>query len=114
MDAQLNADINDLTNLTFIKADANAWLADFEDNPDNPPFDLMVVDPPRKGLGPQGLEVILSSKTPRLIYVSCNPATLARDLSRLSEVYQVESVQPVDMFPRTTHVETVVLLSRLG
>ncbi|NLA82014.1 MAG: 23S rRNA (uracil(1939)-C(5))-methyltransferase RlmD [Clostridiaceae bacterium] len=114
MDAQLNADINELTNLTFIKADANAWLADFEDNPDNPPFDLMVVDPPRKGLGPQGLEVIINSQTPRLIYVSCNPSTLARDLSRLSETYQVESVQPVDMFPRTTHVETVVLMSRLG
>ena len=113
MDAQVNADINELENLTFIKADANAWLTDYETDPANPPFDLIVVDPPRKGLDAKGLEVILNSKTPRLIYVSCNPATLARDLSLLSEVYRVESAQPVDMFPRTTHVETVVLMSRV-
>ncbi len=113
MDAELNMDINGLLNLAFIREDANSWLEDYENNPENTPFDLIVVDPPRKGLDQKGLDVILASHTPRLIYVSCNPATLARDLSDLAPAYTVDRVQPVDMFPRTAHVETVVLMSRV-
>lgn len=112
LDAQTNARINDLKNLTFIEADAAAWLKDYEDNPQNLPFDVIVVDPPRKGLDPLAIEVIRASGTPRIVYVSCNPATLARDLTLLNDTYTVELVQPIDLFPRTTHVETVVLMSR--
>ncbi len=111
MDARTNADINDLRNLTFIEADATRWLKDYEDNPQNLPFDAIVVDPPRKGLDPQAIEAIRGSGTPRIIYVSCNPATLSRDLALLGDVYEIESVQPIDMFPRTTHVESIVHLS---
>ncbi len=112
VDARTNADINDLKNLTFIEADATRWLKDYEDNPQNLPFDVIVVDPPRKGLDPQAIEAIRGSGTPRIIYVSCNPATLSRDLALLGDVYEIESVQPIDMFPRTTHVESIVHLSR--
>ncbi len=111
LDAKTNAEINGLKNLNFIEADATGWLKNYEDNPDNPPFDVILVDPPRKGLDPQAIEAIRESDTPRIVYVSCNPATLARDLTLLSNHYRVENVQPIDMFPRTTHVETVVLMS---
>ncbi|HPX93394.1 MAG TPA: 23S rRNA (uracil(1939)-C(5))-methyltransferase RlmD [Bacillota bacterium] len=112
MDARNNAGINGLDSLTFIEADATRWLKDYSDNGSNPPFDALVADPPRKGLEPQAIEVIKRSGTPRIVYISCNPATLARDLALLSEVYRVESVQPVDMFPRTAHVETVVSMTQ--
>ena len=111
-DARANARINGLNNLTFIEADATAWLEAYEESPGNRPFDVIVVDPPRKGLEAQALDVIQQSDTPRIVYVSCNPATLARDLALLADRYKVERVQPVDLFPRTTHVETIVLLSR--
>ena len=114
MDARANAKINELVNLSFIEADATEWLKDYEDNAENQPFNIIVVDPPRKGLDPKALDVLRESGTPEIIYVSCNPATLARDLALLSDVYGIESVQPIDMFPRTTHVETVVLMSRKG
>lgn len=76
------------------------------------PYTLIVVDPPRQGLALSLCETIKSSGTPFLLYISCNPATLARDIARLSSAYQPKAVQPVDMFPWTSHVETVVLLSR--
>lgn len=76
------------------------------------PYTLIVVDPPRQGLTPSLCETIKASGTPFLLYISCNPATLARDIARLSLAYQPKAVQPVDMFPWTSHVETVVLLSR--
>ncbi|NLA96063.1 MAG: 23S rRNA (uracil(1939)-C(5))-methyltransferase RlmD [Clostridiaceae bacterium] len=113
MDARINAKINGLQNLTFIEADATAWLEAYEESPHNRPFDVIVVDPPRKGLEPQALDVIRQSGTHRIVYVSCNPATLARDLALLTDGYTVERVQPLDLFPRTTHVETVVLMSRV-
>jgi tRNA/tmRNA/rRNA uracil-C5-methylase (TrmA/RlmC/RlmD family) len=76
-------------------------------------IDVIVVDPPRKGLDHTALDVIRNANCERLIYVSCNPATLARDLALLSDRYQIETIQPVDMFPRTMHVESVVLMSRV-
>lgn len=76
------------------------------------PYTLIVVDPPRQGLTSSLSETIKASGTPFLLYISCNPATLARDIARLSPAYQLKTIQPIDMFPWTSHVETVVLLSR--
>ena len=75
--------------------------------------DVIVVDPPRKGCDIKLLEAISASKPDKIVYVSCDPGTLARDLKILSSNgFKVEKIQPVDMFPQTSHVETVCLLSR--
>ena len=75
--------------------------------------DLVVVDPPRNGLMPVATEHLGALAAPRLIYVSCNPQALGRDLARLAKLgYTATSIQPVDMFPQTGHVETVVALQR--
>lgn len=78
------------------------------------PYTLIVVDPPRQGLTSSLCETIKASGTPFLLYISCNPATLARDIARLSPAYQLKTIQPIDMFPWTGHVECVVLMSRAG
>jgi 23S rRNA (uracil1939-C5)-methyltransferase len=75
--------------------------------------DVIVTDPPRKGCDEKVIETMVQMKPKRIVYVSCNSATLARDCKMLEERgYKVEKIQPVDMFPQTTHVETVVLLQR--
>ncbi|MCR5439732.1 MAG: 23S rRNA (uracil(1939)-C(5))-methyltransferase RlmD, partial [Selenomonas sp.] len=75
--------------------------------------DVVVVDPPRAGCTPTVLETFANMKPDRIVYVSCNPASLARDIALLDELgYKAEKVQPVDMFPCTSHVESVCLLSR--
>ena len=75
--------------------------------------DVVIVDPPRKGCAPETLEAIAKAKPKRVVYVSCNPATLARDLKFLAERgFVVGEVQPVDMFPQTSHVECVVEIQR--
>ncbi|MCL2160242.1 MAG: 23S rRNA (uracil-5-)-methyltransferase RumA, partial [Oscillospiraceae bacterium] len=76
------------------------------------PFDLIVVDPPRKGCDPKLISCIAESKAKKLIYVSCDPATLARDIKSLTDggAYELEEVTPVDMFPHTMHIEAVALL----
>lgn len=74
--------------------------------------DVMILDPPRAGVDPRVIEVILRAAPERIVYVSCNPATQARDLSLLDAAYRVTAVQPVDMFPHTHHVENVVRLDR--
>ena len=111
-DARANAALNglDQQNLRFICGDASQADAKLHSRP----YTLIVVDPPRQGLAPGLCEAISSSKAPFLLYISCNPATLARDIARLSPAYQPKAVQPVDMFPWTSHVETVVLMSREG
>ncbi len=134
-DARANAAMNglDQQNLRFICGDASQ--ADIklqtklevkvassqqsvinEELPSKPskPYTLIVVDPPRQGLALSLCETIKSSGTPFLLYISCNPATLARDIARLSPAYQLKAVQPIDMFPWTGHVETVALLSKLN
>ncbi|MDD7363623.1 MAG: 23S rRNA (uracil(1939)-C(5))-methyltransferase RlmD [Peptoniphilus sp.] len=75
-------------------------------------IDGLIVDPPRAGLQPAVVDTVLKTLPKQMIYISCNPSTLARDLSRLRDAYRVEIVQPIDMFPHTSHVETVVLMSR--
>ena len=71
---------------------------------------VVIVDPPRRGCETSTIETLLQMKPEKIIYVSCNPATLVRDLKKLSENYTVEEIQPIDMFPFTSHVECCVLL----
>ena len=111
--ANSNAKINNIQNATFVSGDAFKVIADLNKNSNENP-DIIIVDPPRAGLKYELCEHLLSLQAKRLIYVSCNPTTLARDLkilcganSRPGTTYKLHTVQPVDMFPHTYHVETV-------
>ena len=75
--------------------------------------DIIITDPPRAGMHPDVIQTILRAAPQRIVYVSCNPATQARDIQLLSEQYQVTAIQPVDMFPHTPHVENVALLQKI-
>ena len=109
--ARRNAELNDVSNCEFICGEAKKVLKDFEQDKKIP--HLVVTDPPRAGLHPRVIKSFLNMKPPRIVYVSCNPTTLARDLKTLCEKeYKLESVQPVDMFPHTYHIESVAKLSR--
>jgi 23S rRNA (uracil1939-C5)-methyltransferase len=108
--AQRNAELNNVTNCEFICGEAKEVLKKFGDDKKTP--DLVVVDPPRAGLHKHVVKSLLSIKPVKIIYVSCNPSTLARDLKILcEEYYKLEKVQPIDMFPHTYHIETVVKLN---
>lgn len=110
-DARLNAQLNGITNAEFICADAAQAAAMLTERGERP--DVIIVDPPRKGCDEALLDCIAQLSPERLVYVSCDPATLARDCARMAERgYTVSKLSAVDMFPRTVHVETVVLLSR--
>lgn len=109
--ARANAERNGVTNAEFICADAGEAAREFKARGITP--DAIVVDPPRKGMDAPALEAIASMQPDRLVYVSCDPATLSRDISRLRPLgYTPASALAVDMFPRTAHVETVAVLSR--
>lgn len=109
--ATTNAKDNKISNVIFEVADAGKWLV--KKSKAGLKVDVIVVDPPRKGLAPEFIDAVLEMQPERMVYVSCNPNTLARDLKLLSEGgYAVEKVQPVDMFPQTYHVECVALLER--
>lgn len=108
-DARLNAELNGIDNTDFIQGDmAKIFNEDLMQTHGAP--DLVILDPPRAGLAPKVLERLLDIRVPRIIYVSCNPATQARDLSFLGDIYALKSIQPLDMFPQTHHVENVALL----
>lgn len=110
-DAKLNSENNGITNVEFYAGDMKDVLTDeFIAKHGRP--DVMIVDPPRAGMHNDVVDVILRAEPPRIVYVSCNPATQARDLALLDCKYAVEAVQPVDMFPHTQHVENVVALVR--
>lgn len=110
-DAEDNAAVNSICNARFLCADAAQAAAQLEREGVRP--DVIVLDPPRKGCGAELVKTIGKMNPKRVVYVSCDPATLARDLAFFGEAgYQTEQVTPVDMFPRTAHVETVVLLRR--
>lgn len=109
-DAKLNAEVNVLTNTTFLAGDMKDVLTDGFIAANGKP-DVMIVDPPRAGMHEDVVKVILNAAPRRIVYVSCNPATQARDLTLLDEKYRVDAVQPVDMFPHTHHVENVVKLT---
>ncbi|MBK9960181.1 MAG: 23S rRNA (uracil(1939)-C(5))-methyltransferase RlmD [Saprospiraceae bacterium] len=110
-DAQKNVQINHLDNLVFHTGDARALLnEEMIQNYGIP--DVLVVDPPRVGLHPEVVQSILQFAPKRIVYVSCNPATQARDIAMMNESYHVKKIRPVDMFPHTNHVEAVALLER--
>ncbi len=111
-DAWENARRNGVTNARFLRADAAQAAAQLAAQGLRP--DVVVVDPPRKGLAPEAVEAVAAMAPPRLVYLSCDPATLARDVKALSPAYALTRVHAVDMFPRTSHVETAALLSRAG
>lgn len=108
-DAKKNADLNGITNVEFTVGEAEVVIPNWAEEGIH--ADVIVVDPPRKGCDAALLKTIIEMKPKRVVYVSCNPATLARDLGILEAGgYQTEEVQPVDMFPMTMHVECCVLL----
>ncbi len=109
-DAKVNSQINGIGNTLFYAGDMkNVLTADFIAEHGRP--DVMIIDPPRAGMHNDVVDVILQSEPATLVYVSCNPATQARDIALLDAKYQVEAIQPVDMFPHTQHVENVVRLT---
>lgn len=109
-DAKVNSEINGITNTLFFAGDMKDVLNDdFIATHGRP--DVMIVDPPRAGMHQDVVDVILRAEPQRIVYVSCNPATQARDLALLDTKYQIEAVQPVDMFPHTAHIENVVRLT---
>ena len=110
-DAKLNSKVNGIENTEFYAGDMKDVLTD-EFIAEHGRPDVMIVDPPRAGMHNDVVDVILRAEPARIVYVSCNPATQARDLSLLDCKYGVEAVQPVDMFPHTQHVENVVALVR--
>ena len=111
VDARVNSKLNNLDNLTFFAGDMKDILTkDFIQEYGRP--DVIITDPPRAGMHNDVIDTILFAAPERIVYVSCNPATQARDLSLLDSDYKVMAVQPVDMFPHTHHVENVVLLER--
>lgn len=108
-DAKVNSDINGIGNTLFFAGDMKDILTDEFIAGHGCP-DVIITDPPRAGMHPDVVETILRAKPRRIVYVSCNPATQARDLQLLDRLYKVVAVQPVDMFPHTPHVENVVAL----
>ena len=111
-DAKVNSAINGIDNTVFYAGDMKKVLDnDFIARNGRP--DVIILDPPRAGVDEPVIEVILNAAPKRIVYVSCNPATQARDLALMSSMYKVVSVQPVDMFPHTHHVENVVKLERI-
>lgn len=110
-DAKKNADFNKIENTQFYAGDMKDVLNDeFIKNNGQP--DVIILDPPRAGMHKDVVDTILRANPKRIVYVSCNPATQARDISLLNEAYQTKVIQPVDMFPHTHHVENVALLER--
>lgn len=110
-DAKINAEANDVHNIQFVNADAGKGAQMIIRSKIK--VDALIVDPPRKGCSKETLDAIFKIAPKKFVYVSCDPATLARDVKIITENgYTLEKVQPCDMFPQTVHVETVVLMSR--
>ncbi len=108
-DAVINAKENNIDNCHFYAGDMKDLLnADFIKANGQP--DVIILDPPRAGIHPDVAKVIVEARPDKILYVSCNPASQARDLSLMSDNYEIKIVHPVDMFPHTHHLENVVLL----
>ena len=106
--ARENAKLNGIDNVEFIASDVLKVLDDLDKNPD-----LIVLDPPREGINPRAIEKIIDFDPEKFLYISCNPVTMVRDLQVFGERgYKIEELEIVDQFPKTSHVETVVLMSR--
>ena len=110
-DARINAHINKINNTLFFAGDMKDILTDDFISEHGRP-DVIITDPPRAGMHEDVVNTILNAEPSRIVYVSCNPATQARDLNLLDAKYRVKHIQPVDMFPHTSHVENVVLLEK--
>lgn len=108
-DANKNKKINEINNINFIAGDTKLVLRNNEFK-----ADIIIVDPPRAGLDKEVVDDLIKIKAKKIIYVSCDPITLARDIKLLNKEYEVEEVTPVDMFPNTYHVECVVKLGQIG
>ena len=108
-DARVNSQANGIDNTVFYAGDMKDMLTD-EFIAEHGRPDVMIIDPPRAGMHEDVVKTILRARPDVLVYVSCNPATQARDLTLLDTDYRVTDVQPVDMFPHTHHVENVVRL----
>ena len=106
--AKENAELNGLDNCEFIAGDVLKVIDDIKDKPD-----MIILDPPRDGINPKALQKIIDFGVDKMVYISCKPTSLARDLEVLQQQgYKVEKASAVDMFPGTVHVETVCLLSK--
>ena len=105
-DAKKNIKLNKLNNITILNGDVKNLLKN-----DNY-YDAIIVDPPRSGLDSKTKEILLDIKSPKIIYISCNPITLARDINTLKQLYNLEKIELVDMFPNTYHCESVCILER--
>ena len=108
-DARDNSSVNGIQNTLFYAGDIAKVLTSEFVNENGTPT-IIITDPPRAGMHPKVIERMLEIKPNRIVYISCNPATQARDITLLSELYKISKVQPVDMFPHTQHVENIVLL----
>jgi 23S rRNA (uracil1939-C5)-methyltransferase len=109
-DAKENAELNNISNCTFYVGDVkDMFNEDFYSKHGAP--DVVITDPPRVGMHGDVVKTLLNMPVPKIVYVSCNPTTQARDLQLLSEKYTIEKIQPVDMFPQTYHIESVALLT---
>ena len=108
-DGKLNAERNGIKNFQMYKDDASSFMVRVAEKGQH--VDVLFMDPPRKGSDQRFLDALLKLKPSRVIYVSCDPSTLARDVAYINKSYKIESIQPFDMFPRSFHVETVVSLS---
>jgi 23S rRNA (uracil1939-C5)-methyltransferase len=112
-DALINSEMNNIRNTQFFAGDMREVLSEqFMEVNGHP--DVIITDPPRAGMHEDVVRVILIASPEKIVYISCNPSTQARDILLLSEKYDVTKVQPVDMFPHTHHVENIVLLEKRG
>ncbi len=108
--AKANASLNGLENCSFIAGDVLKVIDEIKDKPD-----MIILDPPRDGINPKALQKIIDFGVERLVYISCKPTSLARDLEMLQEQgYRVEKGCAVDMFANTVHVETIIWMQRCG
>jgi 23S rRNA (uracil1939-C5)-methyltransferase len=107
-DAQRNCRINRIQNCRFVAGDIRETLPSITQRPE-----ILIIDPPRAGMHKDVVKQVLALLPERIVYVSCNPSTLARDLGLLKEAYQVLEVQPVDLFPHTYHIESVAMLVKI-
>jgi len=110
-DAKINSEINNINNTEFYAGDMRKLLTtEFIDEKGKP--DTIIIDPPRAGMHPDVIKTLLKTEAKRIVYISCNPATQARDIQELDQQYKIIEIQPVDMFPHTYHTENVVLLEK--
>ena len=104
-----NAKLNEINNVSFVCGDAGSKLKEISKEKQ---IDTLIVDPPRTGLDKNMLDILLHSNIQQIIYISCNPSTFAKNLNCLNNAYEIQSIQPFDMFSQTQHVETVCLLKQ--